>query len=424
MSIFTLSDHFQIVPGSQPIVVGAPHHGTRPNVAADRGAGPIALALAQRLGARAVVVSDLRRTVDVNKNPLQLSRLVRSHALRYQNEMFRQRPSLIIEIHGHVSGQYDVEITTGFDLDPHSAADAPYLERLARLKQQMPAALAGRLGRRPSVGVYPLDRNVEKTATNTFTFQKIRRARSLAGLKWYGLHIELNAAMRTGPQAKKPAYINALADVFAAVILDAFAPLPDEGDRLPQLTVRQTAVSPRTLKIVAAPAACVSRNIAIVHPDELNKLDALDGDAVLLQNGLEELRSVIAPSHTVQPGQIAVPARLRRQISADINNRIAVGRLTAVAAQPARTAHNSYVLGAARPDSGRHLWLSPDDLAQAGWDVGQAIYAQGQPHLLPVNTITAQSDPNLPPRIVSASGRVTDRLSLTLGEVITLRQCS
>ena len=255
MNIFTLSDHFQIIPGSQPIALGAPHHGARPNVAADRGAGPIALALAQRLGARAVVVSDLRRTVDVNKNPLQLSRLVRSHALRYQNEMFRQRPSLIIEIHGHVSGQYDVEITTGFDLDPRSAADAPYLERLSRLKQQLPAALAGRLGQRPSVGVYPLDRDVEKTATNTFTFQKIRRARRLAGLKWYGLHIELNAAMRVGPQAEKPAAINALADVFAAAILDAFAPLPNEGDRLPQSTVRQTAVSPRTLKIVAAPAA-------------------------------------------------------------------------------------------------------------------------------------------------------------------------
>ena len=88
MLFFNRTDHFQIIPGVTPIVIGAPHHGTRPNVDADIGAGPIALALAARLNSRAVIVSDLCRTVDVNKNPANLGSRVRHHAIRYQNEMF------------------------------------------------------------------------------------------------------------------------------------------------------------------------------------------------------------------------------------------------------------------------------------------------------------------------------------------------
>ena len=99
MPLFDLADHFQIVEGTAPVAVGAPHHGTRPNVDADLGTGTIALELAQRLKARAVVVHDLRRKVDVNKNPARLAPNVRAHALRYQNEMFHAEPRLVIEVH-------------------------------------------------------------------------------------------------------------------------------------------------------------------------------------------------------------------------------------------------------------------------------------------------------------------------------------
>ena len=45
-------DPFQISTGSARVVVGAPHHGTRPEVDADLGSGPVALALADRLAGR------------------------------------------------------------------------------------------------------------------------------------------------------------------------------------------------------------------------------------------------------------------------------------------------------------------------------------------------------------------------------------
>jgi hypothetical protein len=146
MSLFDFADHFQIVEGELPIVVGAPHHGTRPNVDADRGTGPIALALAQRLNARAVIVSDLRRTADVNKDPTRLAFTVRAHALRYQNEMFRATPPLVIEVHGHVSGQYAIELTTGFDLDPTAPSDMRFCKNYA-VETDAASPVSGKIGR-------------------------------------------------------------------------------------------------------------------------------------------------------------------------------------------------------------------------------------------------------------------------------------
>jgi hypothetical protein len=124
MSLFDFADHFQIVEGELPIVVGAPHHGTRPNVDADRGTGPIALALAQRLNARAVIVSDLRRTADVNKDPTRLASPC-AHALRCRTKCSAPRHPWSSKC-SHVSGQYAIELTTSFDLDPAAPSDAHF----------------------------------------------------------------------------------------------------------------------------------------------------------------------------------------------------------------------------------------------------------------------------------------------------------
>jgi hypothetical protein len=311
MSLFDFADHFQIVEGELPIVVGAPHHGTRPNVDADRGTGPIALALAQRLNARAVIVSDLRRTADVNKDPTRLAFTVRAHALRYQNEMFRAMPPLVIEVHGHVSGQYAIELTTGFDLDPTAPSDMRFLQKLMQLKQTLPRLLSGKIGQSPTLGIYPLDRDVLKTATDTFTFQKIRRARNLTGAEWYGLHIELSAALRTSQQAQSAAFIAALADAFATAVQSVFDPLPAPDATIPAHVDQPDGVTallaPRSLRVTRAPTQYVNANVVVVHPIDLETLGALDGDAVVLRHGYEELRSTITPSLTIRPNPLPCP---------------------------------------------------------------------------------------------------------------------
>jgi len=409
------------------ISVGAPHHGTRPNVAADRETGPIARALAAQLHARAVVVSDLRRTVDVNKNPRTLGARVRHHALRYQNALFEQHPRLVIEIHGHVTGNYAVEVSSGFDLNPDAPADALFLAALHTLRQRMPAALASRIGRRPSVGVYPLDRDVKNPATNTFTFQKIRRARQRAGMAWYGLHIELDAGLRTAESCKAPGYVEALAGALATTIQAAFAPLlaGDDDDHvvvppLPTFVERPAASRSCKLRAKPAPKKYATGQVAIVHPEQLKGLNALEGDTVLLRHGDEEMRCTVVPSRTVRPGEVAVPARIRRQLGVGRWDHVTVRRndRQSAPAVPSTAAGGYVVVQEQRAAPNRHIWLSPADAERLGLRAGEPLTLRGQPGVSPVSGVAWAGDSTLAMRSAALSEPAMESLLLTLGEVV------
>lgn len=425
MPLFDLGDHFQIVDGAAPIVVGAPHHGVRPSVDADLGTGPIALALAQRLDARAVIVSDLRRTVDVNKNPLRLGSHVRQYARRYQDELFRSLPRLVIEIHGHVSGQYAVEIATGHELDESAPGDARFWHKLTALKQSLPAALSSTIGQSPTVGVYPIDRDVKKTATDTFTFQKIRRARHLIGAEWYGLHIELIAALRTTKQARSKAFVEALAEALALAIQASFDPLPVPAATIPthadQTGSTTALIAPRTLSVTLAPEQYAGANVVVVNPIDLEALGARDGDVVVLRHGDEELHSTITPSVAVLVGHAALPARIRRQISLHEHDRVLVGRPVLLSPAAAAAAnHAQFVASQARDTRDRCVWLSPAEIARLDLKIDSSIRVQAQPGTDPVNAARIASEASLLPRRAILSRAVMNQLTLTLGEVITI----
>jgi hypothetical protein len=414
MNLFNAADPFQIIEGGASISIGAPHHGTRPNVDADMGTGPIAWALAQRLDARAVIVSNLRRTVDVNKNPLRFDGMQQRHPLRYQNELFAARPSLIIEVHGHVSGQYAIEITTGFDLDRSAVGDVRFLDRLAALKAALPKALSGKIGQTPTIGVWPIDRDVKKTATDTFTFQKIRRARNLVGAEWYGLHIELNAELRTSRQAKTQAFIDALSDAFAASIGSVFNPLPNAAATIPTRADQSdgssgTLLSPKTLRIALAPEKYVNANVVVVNPIELAALGALDGDAVVITGAL-----------TVRLGHAALPARVRRQIGLSERGQVVVGRPVLMAAAAHSNNDPQVVVQAVRTANDRTIWLAADELDRLGLQIDRPIAIQGQADA-PIVTAVIQIDPSVPLRRAALSQSIADQLVLTLGEVIALK---
>jgi len=419
MAWFEIGDHFQLIGGGAPIVIGAPHHGTRPNVDADRGTGPIALALARALDARAVIVSDLRRTVDVNKQPARFSPRVRSHALRYQNELFREQPRLVIEVHGHVSGQYPIEIATGFELDPASPGDARFLQKLSMLKQSLPTTLSSKLGQSPGVGVWPLDRDVQKTATDTFTFQKIRRARHLVGAEWYGLHIELNAELRTTKQAKSKAFIDALADALATAIQAAFEPLPALNAQIPTQADRadgETALLlPHTLSVVVAPEKYIGSNVIVVNPLDLEALAALDGDVVIARHGLDELRSTVTPSLTVRPGQAALPARVRRQINVSERGKIIVGRPGRSTEPVLPNDQTLHVITAVREGRDRTIGLPPTDRFSVP---NVRVQGSGTDQVIEATVIT---DSTLLAHQATLSQTLMDQLIVTVGEVIVVR---
>ncbi len=418
MSRFSLVQPFQVVDRPSPIVVAAPHHGIRPNVSADRGTGPIALDLAERLGARAVVAHDLRAIADVNKNPLRLSPLARGYARRYQDALFQHTPCLVLEIHGHQSGRYEVEVSTGFDLDPTLAGDTTFLEKLARLRATLPEMLAARTGRRPTVGVYPLDRDVAKTATDTFTFHKVRRARLLAGLEWYGLHVELSRELRQG----QAAFVQSLAAGLADAFRTAMEPLPSDGATIPIRAGAPGAYSPlllsRSLRVIHAPERYIERNVVVVHPQELEALEALEGDVVAVHNGHEEIRPAIAISQAVSPGCVALPARLRNQVGVAPGQRVVVGRprLDPEAGKPLPSA----TIGQIRPGRASTLWLSPGRLERLGLAVATPIAVQGPPPGVSSGAVRLAQDHGLSEWMAAASEGLAARLGLTLGETIVL----
>ncbi len=422
MKFFGVLDAFQIVPGSQPVVVGAPHHGTRPNVDADLVTGPIALALARRLSAGAVIVSDLRRTVDVNKNPLGFNKGVRSHALRYQNEIFRGLPRLVIEVHGHVGGQYPIELTSGFDLDPDSPGDASFLERLLNLKQSLPAQLAGKTGQAVGVGVYPLDRDVKKTATNTYTFQKIRRARNRVGMEWYGLHIELAADLRTSKRAKAPGYIDALAEAFANAIRFAFDPLPGPEAVIPTHAdiADDEPVSGTALRVVKAPEDSVGKNIALLHPEEIGTLGFLDGDLIPLYNHSEKLRVPVSSSSLVPPNRIAIPARLRRQLDLDPGDSVTVIQSAPANGVVKAKNYQSFVIGEAKPEKSLQVWAHP--VALQGLHAEPKSSHRSKGPFSSSTSVSVQLNPeeNLTERIVTASDALMQKLALTIGDILMI----
>jgi hypothetical protein len=425
MLLFNDADHFQMVEGRRPIAVGAPHHGTRPNVDADLGTGPIALALAQRLNARAVIVSDLRRTVDVNKNPARLALTGRAHALRYQNEMFRAAPPLIVEVHGHVGGQYAIELTPGFDLDPAAPGDVRFLQKLTQLKQTLPRLLSGKIGQSPTLGIYPLDRDVVKTATDTFTFQKIRRARNLTNAEWYGLHIELNAELRTSQQAKSSAFITALADAFGTALQSVFDPLPTPDAMIPARAGQRDGITAllasRTLRVTCAPDRYVSANVVVVHPDDLETLGALDGDVVILRHGYEELRSTITPSRTIRPNHAALPARVRRQIGLGERGSVVIGRPAPQNTADGVNHHALFIVSELREERQRMVWLAPIEIQRLSLQPDRSIAVQAFAQRRPTDSIVLKADAALLPRRMAVSRRVQKELLLSIGEVVAIQ---
>jgi formylmethanofuran dehydrogenase subunit D len=418
MIFFNRTDHFQIISGGAPIVVGAPHHGARANMDADIGTGPIALALAEKLDSRAVVVSDLRRTVDVNKNPANMGNRVRHHAVRYQNEMFAGLPRLIIEIHGHVLGQYPVEITSGFDLDPDVPGDAAFLDRLQILKQRLPGALAGKLGKTYATGVYPLDRDVKKTATNTFTFQKIRRARNLTGQEWYGIHVELAADLRTSEHAKSQGYAEALADALAQAIRSAFEPLPAQGASIP---IRAGMIEESGVNFIALAASeeIVHQSVVALNPQDVEALGVLQGDSVSLVNHGEELRANVKSSSSVRQGYAAIPARSRAQLNINPKDYITIMRSVSRKSSNPDVANPHFVAGEIRPQKSARIWMNPEDMQRLNLQSGNGVELK-QPNAAALNSITLEADAALTNRVVAVSAELAQRRDITIGEVFMI----
>lgn len=214
-------------PGGNPaIVVAAPHHGYQQGC--DYYTKEFAGILASGLGATLVFADGLRPLVDLNKEPrLAATPELQRLCLAYQEHALADPVKLFLEVHGHIHGHYDLELSCGFQLETALPLD----RELGRALNALQSTLSREIDRRwlpwfplpsPSVGIFPCNRQVVMKATKTYLFQKIR-ALQLRGRRIFGLHIEVYRDYKTGdPNSPHAACQQSLAEALAASISASF----------------------------------------------------------------------------------------------------------------------------------------------------------------------------------------------------------
>lgn len=176
------------------IVVAAPHHGIVEG--SDCYTKEVAELLAARLNATLLVAENIRPLVDLNKQPESAAIPALRHlCCSYQEYALAPQVELFLEIHSHISGHYDLELSCGFTFDRFSPFDAEFEQKLASLRRRLHREIMHNWSRdlplpAPTLGVYPFDRDVYMKATKTHLFQKIRELQK-KGRKIFGLHIEI-----------------------------------------------------------------------------------------------------------------------------------------------------------------------------------------------------------------------------------------
>lgn len=213
-------------PGVNPaIVVAAPHHGYQRGC--DYYTKEFATILSAQLGATLLVADGLRPLVDLNKEPQRAATPeLRNLCLAYQEQALADPVSLFLEVHGHVHGHYDLELSCGFQLVP----TLPFDKELGDGLSTLGSVLTREIDRRwrswfplpsPSAGVFPYNQQVVMKATKTYLFQKIRSLQ-LQGRHIYGLHIEVYRDYKTGDQdSPYAACQQALAEALAVSISES-----------------------------------------------------------------------------------------------------------------------------------------------------------------------------------------------------------
>ncbi|HAA89363.1 MAG: Uncharacterized protein XD63_0480 [Thermoanaerobacterales bacterium 50_218] len=197
-----LSEHLYYQKGeNKEIVVAAPHHGCVPGC--DYFTKEIATMIADHLRATLVFAERLKPLVDLNKDPSRASTPhFRQLCLTYQQIALAEEVELFLEIHGHVRGHYDLEISCGFEFDPHHPLDKEFAENFSAFRNNLRREIANRWEEGlplppPSIGVFPFDQDVVMKARKTYLFQKIRKLQ-LQGRKIFGIHIEVFRDYKTG----------------------------------------------------------------------------------------------------------------------------------------------------------------------------------------------------------------------------------
>jgi hypothetical protein len=334
-----------------PIVIAAPHHAGQisPFVSGhDKETGRIAEFIAREMNARAVVAEELRTFIDINKDPMEnLSQYSPEGALAakymrlfYQSQIFHGIPNLVIEIHGHVKGNYDIEVSSGSELTSDVIQDKPAIEGLSVLRETLTHELKGS---DISAGVFPLDRDVYYQAKKTYTFLRIERLREL-GLPISGLHIEIHKKLRElilscdERGAKPPDFLRALVAALWAYLKSDRISAKKELDRKdilldlfsdPAVSRAFRLLRDKPFIVQMAPKDMVKKDAILLNGKDLAGMNLEEGENIWVSNNIKgrEAIEVECLKSDRRPGTAGLARRFRSTLGVDKGEGIFIGKM-------------------------------------------------------------------------------------------------
>jgi hypothetical protein len=340
------------------IVVAAPHHargGTPLSDGHDVNTGYLAELLAEKLNAKCIVVDELRTFVDINKNQIAPAQLAdgdhpgrkafkevdKRLKLFYQSQVFADNPNCIIEIHGHRTGVFDYEVSTGFKLDKKVKQDRSLIAALGGFKTVLINKLkASNLlnGDAMQIGVYPLDPQVKFVASGTQTFNKIEKLREM-GLNIAGLHIEILERYRPNPNndVNRKLY-DAMAECIKDAVINFIHALgkPVEFEFKDYLfngfffgSKKLERLTGSAYQVQQVPRELLGKNLAVFSIKELRQLGLEDGDRIVLSRR-PDLSDVvefeITSSRAIRNGYVGIAKKYRDLLNTQHSERVYIGK--------------------------------------------------------------------------------------------------
>ena len=342
------------------IVIAAPHEapsGTPLSDGHDVNTGALAKLLSKQLAAKSVVVSELRTFVDINKDPfvsesaalagnpgkkafMQADKLLK---LYYQSQIFQGMPDIIIEVHGHETGKYDIEVSTGFSLNKNVEQDKVLVNALQIFKSTLEKALSESSvfsKKLPAVGVYPLDSDVKFTAGGTHTFNKIEKLREL-GVPISGLHIEIHKKLRPKlTNSRSTDLYSALSDCLMKGIQEFLSSLNNntEFDFKEYLFTNfafdrgyePILIDETPFVVQQIPREFVNVHAAVLNSSDKKKYDLKDNESLMLsrdESFEESLDLKAAESDRIKKGYIGISQKDRKKLNIRLGEDVYVGKI-------------------------------------------------------------------------------------------------
>jgi hypothetical protein len=356
--------------------------------------------------------------------------------LYYQSQLFATNPSTVIEIHGHVRGHFDIEVSAGCLLDERVPQDHALGDALRDFKLELVRGLSEASAFRaspPTVGVYPLDRDVRFAATGTHTFNKVEKLREL-GVNVAGLHIELGPQLRRSPELPEHRELHEqLIACLEAAVRRFMQRIARPGERdfkehlLGEFFFEKDPVSVLDIGghiLQPLPKEQVGRRVAAFSTPDMERFDLAEGQGIVLAQDQTFRTTVevrVVRDEKIRLGAVGISKTLRTQLARQPGDVICAGR------RPAGATHGlvvGYVAAIAEE--------SPAEVAFVGSTIAAELAApDASGHALSLRSAAAEahgvsalpSDELPHDRAIALSVALATRLQVTFGDLVCFFPC-